>query len=426
MTADIPGSTPPEEKAPVAAGERIGSLDVLRGFAVLGILVMNVQAFSMPDPAYFNPTVWGDLTGVNLGVWLGSHLLADLKFMAIFSMLFGAGIALMAGRMEARGARPGRVHYRRMLGLLGFGILHAYGLWTGDILVWYAMTGMLIYPLHRLQPRTLIICALVLLLAGTALYGFFQWSLPYWPPEAREGTLAFWTPPPELVQHRLEVYRSGWLEQMSLRVPDGLMLHTFVYLIWAFWRIGGLMVLGMGLMKLGVFSAERSDRFYRVMLAVGLPLGLALTGWGAWQHFAHGFAAEYSMYGGTLFNYWGSLATALAWVALVMLVYRSRPTGRFARSLAPVGRMAFTCYILQTVICTTLFFGHGFGLYGQVPRWGQLLVVVAVWSLLVPFASAWLARFRYGPLEWLWRRLTYGAHPLARPARPQSVTAVEP
>jgi len=405
---DTAGARPAE---PTAAKERIGSLDVLRGFAVLGILVMNVQSFSMPDPAYFNPTAWGDLTGVNLAVWLGSHLLADLKFMAIFSMLFGAGIVLLTGRLEDRGVRPLGIHFRRMGWLLAFGIVHAYGLWTGDILVWYAMTGILVYPLRRLSPRTLIVCALVLLVVGTALYGFFQWSLPYWPPEARAGALSFWDPPPEIVEHRLEVYRGGWLEQMSLRVPDSAMLHTFVYLIWAVWRIGGLMLLGMGLMKLGVLSAERSDRFYVVMALVGLPIGLGLTAWGAVRHFAHGWAAEHSMYGGTLFNYWGSLATALAWVALVMLVCRRRPGSWFVRAMGPVGRMAFTCYILQTVVCTTLFFGHGFGLYGQVPRWGQLLIVLAVWAVLVPFASVWLSRFRYGPLEGLWRRLTYGRRP---------------
>lgn len=403
-----PAPTPATPTEPDGVGERIGSLDVLRGVAVLGILVMNIQSFAMPDPTYFNPTIHGDLTGVNLAVWLGSHLFADLKFMAIFSMLFGAGVVLLTERVARRGGRPARLHLKRMAGLLLFGIVHAYLLWTGDILVWYAMTGVLILPFRKLRPATLIACGLILLLLGTALYAFFQWSLPYWPPEAREGTLTYWEPPPELVEHRLEVYRSGWLEQMSLRVPDSIMLHTFVYLIWGVWRIGGLMLLGMVLMKLGVFSATRSSAFYRWLLVTALPIGLALTGWGAAQHFAHGWSAEYSMYGGTLFNYWGSLATALAWVAVVMLICQSRPGGWIVRRMVPVGRMAFTCYILQTVICTTIFFGHGFGLYGMVPRWAQLLIVLAVWVVLIWASSAWLARFRYGPLEWLWRRMTYG------------------
>ncbi len=404
-TSEARPATPTE---PVAASDRIHALDALRGFAVLGILVMNIQSFSMPDPAYFNPTAYGDFTGINRLVWLVSHLFADLKFMAIFSMLFGAGVVLLTSRLEARGARSGRIHYRRMLGLLLFGVVHAYGLWTGDILVWYAMTGMLIFPLRRLRPGVLLVIGIVLLLLGTALYGFFQWSLPHWPAEAQQGSLSYWEPPQELVEHRLEVYRSGWLEQMSLRVPDALVLHTFVYAIWAFWRIGGLMLLGMGLMKLGVFSAERSPRFYRNLLIVGLIPGMTLTSLGVWQYFRHDFSAEYSMFGGTLLNYWGSLGTALAWVAAVMLICRTWPAGGFVRRLAPVGRMAFTCYILQTVICTTLFFGHGFGLYGRVPRWGQLLIVCAIWAVLIPLANLWLARYRYGPLEWLWRRMTYG------------------
>jgi uncharacterized protein len=403
--------------APLPGSERSYALDALRGVAVLGILVVNIQTFSMPDPTWANPTVYGDLTGVNYVVWLLTHLLAELKFMAIFSMVFGAGIVLMSERLDARGGCPGRVHYRRMAALLGFGVLHAYGLWTGDILVWYAITGMLVYPLRRLRPATLLALGLLLLLAGTALYGFFQWSQPYWPPEARQGALSYWQPPPELVQHRLEVYRGGWREQMALRVPAALGLHTFVYAVWASWRIAGLMVLGMGLMKLGVFTAGRNSRFYLLLLTAGLPLGLGLTGWGAARLQAHSWSADYSMFGGSLFNYWGSLATSLAWVAAVMLICRARPRGWLVRHLAPVGRMAFTCYILQTLICTTLFFGHGLGLYGRVERWGQMLVVLAVWALLVPFASAWLRRFRFGPLEGLWRRLTYGRRAgAARPA----------
>ena len=127
---------------PVAPGERIRSLDVLRGFAVLGILIMNVQSFSMPGAAYLNPTAWGDLTGINLAVWLAGHVLADQKFLTLFSILFGAGVCLFAERAEARSGRSAAVHYRRMFWLLVFGLAHAYFLWVGDILVPYALCGL--------------------------------------------------------------------------------------------------------------------------------------------------------------------------------------------------------------------------------------------------------------------------------------------
>jgi uncharacterized protein len=133
----------------VSGGERITSLDVLRGFAVLGILVMNIQSFAMVDPTYFNPTTSGDLTGINLVVWWLSHLLVDSKFMAIFSMLFGAGIVLSCSRVERRGDRPARFHYRRTFGLLFFGVLHAYLLWSGDILFWYSLSAIIAYLFWR-------------------------------------------------------------------------------------------------------------------------------------------------------------------------------------------------------------------------------------------------------------------------------------
>ena len=133
---------------------RIAGLDVLRGFAVLGILVMNIQMFSMPEAAYLNPTAWGDLTGINLVTWFVSHLLTDTKFISIFSMLFGAGVCLFTDRTEARGGRAARLHYRRMFWLLVFGLIHAYLLWVGDILVPYALCGCLVFLLWKARPRT--------------------------------------------------------------------------------------------------------------------------------------------------------------------------------------------------------------------------------------------------------------------------------
>jgi uncharacterized protein len=394
---------------PVTGTERIASLDVLRGFAVLGILVMNIQSFAMVDPTYFNPTVSGDLTGINLAVWWLSHVLVDSKFMAIFSMLFGAGVVLACSRVEQRGGRPARFHYRRSFGLLGLGALHAYLLWSGDILVWYSMSAIIAYLFWRARPGWLLAWALALLLVGTGLYLFFQWTLPYWPPEAVQSNAAYWNPPPELIQQRLDAYRAGWLDQMSERVPTSVMLHTFVFLIWGLWRVLGMMLLGMALFKWGVLSAERSARFYTFFLMAGVLIGLPIVVFGAVQHFAHGWEMSYSMFGGSLYNYWGSLLVAMAYISAIMLLCRSGHLEWLQARLAPVGRTAFSCYILQTLICTSIFFGHGLGLYGSVERWQQALIILAVWLVLILLAKLWLARYRMGPLEWLWRSMTYGA-----------------
>jgi uncharacterized protein len=404
-------STPaevPVAPAPISQAERIGSLDLLRGIAVLGILIVNIQSFSMPDPAYLNPTVWGDFTGINKVVWAVSHVFAEFKFMSLFSLMFGAGIVLMCSRLEQRGLRPARTHYRRILFLFIFGLMHAYLLWVGDILVWYSLSGVLAYLFWRMRPGWLAFWALLFLGVGTALYALFQWSLPYWPEEARQGNAVWWSPPPEVIQHRLDTYRSGWLTQMSERIPTAAALHTFVYVIYALWRTLGMMLAGMALIKWGILSAERSRGFYVRTAIVALVVGLPITAWGAWQNYTHGWSMDYSQFGGHLFNYWGSVAVTLGYIALIMLWHHSCSLSGLKSTLANVGRMAFSCYILQTVICTTLFFGHGFALYGRVPRWGQMLIVLAVWAVVIAFANWWLARFRYGPLEWLWRSLTYG------------------
>ena len=397
----------PAASGPTPRAERIEGLDLLRGFAVLGILAMNIQSFAMVDPTYFNPTVSGDLTGVNFAVWLVSHVFADMKFITIFSMLFGAGIVLLCMRAERRGEPPARLLRRRTVWLLVFGLAHAYLLWTGDILVWYSFSATLAYLFWRLRPGWLVAWGILFLAVGTGLYLFFQWSLPYWPPEAVANNRMWWDPPPEVVAARLDAYRGGWLEQMKERVPGALALQTFVYLIFGLWRTLGPMLLGMAFLKWGIVSGQRSKRFYTTMAVAGFACGLPLVASGLFWNVSHRWAWASSMYAGSLFNYWGSLFIASAYIALVMLVWQAGWLKGAQRLLAPVGRMAFTSYIMQTIVCTTIFYGHGLGLYGSTPRWGQALVVAGVWGLIIVAANWWLARYRFGPLEWLWRSLTY-------------------
>ena len=285
-------TTPPDrpDAAPIAETTRIDSIDVLRGFALLGILVMNVQSFAMPQAAYFNPTAYGDLEGANLYVWLAGRMLADQKFMTIFSMLFGAGIVLMAGRAEARGGTAGRVHYRRMGWLLVIGLLHAHLLWYGDILFIYAVCGMVLYPLRRLSPGQLIALGTTLLAVGSALSVGVGMSLPYWPEEALSAfTADAWRPAPEALEAELAVYRGGWLGQLPSRSADALAFETFLLVTWGFWRAGGLMLIGMGLFHREVFGARRSPRFYAGLIAAAVVVGLPLQAYGLSLDFARGW-----------------------------------------------------------------------------------------------------------------------------------------
>ncbi len=390
---------------PIPESQRIVSIDVLRGVAVLGILVMNIQAFSMIGAAYMNPTAWGNLEGVNWWVWYLGHLFADQKFWTIFSMLFGAGIVVMTARYGATGRSAAGVHYRRMAWLLVFGLLHAHLLWYGDILYFYALCGMVAYPFRRLPPWALIGLGLV---AISIEYGVSLGCgallqagvIPV------EEMMDDWNPPPGAASLEIAAYRGGWLDQMPHRVATAAFFETFLFLFFIGWRTGGLVLIGMALYRIGVFSAARSRAFYWALVGLA-ALAVPVIMYGVRRNFEEGWDLKYSFFQGTHYNMWASLFVALGWVGLVMLVCKSEALRPLTRPVAGVGRMALSCYLMQTIICTTIFYGHGLGLFAHVERWQQLLIVLGVWAFLLVAAPLWLSRYRFGPFEWLWRSLTY-------------------
>jgi uncharacterized protein len=402
---------------PVIAAERIVALDVLRGFALLGILVMNIQTFAMIEAAYMNPTAFGDLSGLNGWVWKLSHLLADQKFMTIFSLLFGAGIVLMSERAEAATGRSAGLHYRRCFWLIVIGLLHAHLLWYGDILFTYGMCGLVAYLFRRLPPGWLITLGVLSLAVSSLIFLFFGWSMTFWPPEAIEQNMAGWAPPPEAVAREIDTYQGGWWTQMRHRVPTAVFFETFLLAIWGGWRAGGLMLIGMALYRLGVVTARRSTRFYAWMIALGLGVGLPVVALGMRGNIEHGWSIEYSWFLGWQYNYWGSLFVSAAYIGAIMLVCRRGVLRWLLDRLAAVGRTALSNYLLQTIICTTILYGHGLALFGRVPRTSQILIVVAVWVVQLSLAPLWLRHFRFGPFEWIWRSLSYlERQPLRRAA----------
>ena len=429
MTTSNTSDRPPAA-GPVAGSERFAGLDVLRGVAVLGILVMNVYAFAMPFPAYTNPFVMGGTDPLNLGTWIATHILFDQKFMTIFSLLFGAGIVLMAERAAARGAPFGGTFYRRQIWLLVLGALHAYLLWFGDILFYYALIGMLAFLFRKRAPRTLIVTACVLLCVppilnyassfymenlmndaaaiearadiGAELSAEDQATLDEW-----RASRAFFAPTDEDVQADLDAYRSDYATILEYRVPFVLMMHLQATPFFMLWRIGGLMLLGMALMKLGVFTAGRSTAFYRRLLIAGYALGLPLTVFSVWLQFANEFEPIFVMRVGMLPNYVGSVLVALGHVAAVMLVVRAGIWPAAAARFAAVGRTALSNYLMHSLVMTTIFYGYALGLYGDVPRIGQQVLVAALIGVQLLLAPWWLSRFRFGPFEWLWRSLSY-------------------
>lgn len=423
--------TEPAAAGPVVPGERLLALDALRGVGVLGILVMNIYAFAMPFAAYTNPFAWGGTEFHNLATWFATHILFDQKFMSIFSMLFGAGIVLMSERADARGASFAGIYYRRMFWLMVIGLVHAYLIWFGDILFFYAVTGMVVFLFRRRTPRTLIVIA-CLMLPVAVLFGYaggtymedLKARAETYAAEAQAGeTLddeaqavidewdaarAFLLPGPEEIQKDLDAYRGEYAGIVTHRAPFLISFQFEGLPFFILWRVGGLMLIGMALMKLGVLTAERSTRFYRRFMLVSYALGLPLTIFSALDLHAHEFDQLYVMRAGGLANYFGSVIVALGHVGLVMWLTKTGGLRRLMDRFAAVGRMALTNYLAHSVILTAVFYGYGFGLYASVPRFWQMGFVVAVIGLQLLWSPWWLARFRFGPAEWLWRSLTYG------------------
>jgi len=378
---------------------RIVALDALRGAGILGILAVHIQTFAMPLAARSNATAYGDLAGVAGAVWLGTYVLADGKFIAVFAMLFGAGIAMQATRYEEAGLPAALPHYRRMTALCLVGVLHAYLLWYGDMLVTFALCGALVF-LHRdLSPARLIVAGAVFLALAPLLTSVVAWTSPE--VTARAAALEL----PETIARELAAYRGGWFVQQGHRAPTAWEFQTSYLLLRGVWQTSGLMLLGMGLFRLRVLTGERPAGWYVALAAGGFGAGIPLMLAAVRRSFAHGWDPYDRMIVGVHLDYWGNLLVGLGWLGVVLLLHRR---GLVPPAVVAVGRTALSNYLFATLVCTTVFYGHGLGLFGSVERSGQLAVVGAVWAIQLVASSWWLGRFAAGPLEWGLRWATNG------------------
>jgi len=394
-----------QNQTPTQKKERIVSLDILRGFAVLGILIMNVQAFSMIFAAYQNPFAFGDLTGANLLVWKLSHVFADLKFMTIFSILFGAGIYLMSNKLESKGLNPKNLHIRRMLWLLLFGLLHGYFLWHGDILVNYACVAFFVFLLRNKSVKLLLSLGLVSILIPFLLNIMSGWSMSFWPEEQINTMAEQWLPTQETINTEMTAFTGSWWSGVTHRWSLVLMMQT-VFLLFYGWRIFGLMLLGIVLFKSGFLSAKKSYKMYLLSMLACFGIGFTLIIAGMNNCFNDGWSLEYSRFFGLQYNYIGSIFVSLGYISVIMLIVKSGVFSRWS-IFGSVGQMAFTNYLLQTIICTTIFYGYGFAKFGTYTRLNQIILVFLIWIFQLVFSVIWLKYFKYGPFEWLWRSLSY-------------------
>jgi uncharacterized protein len=438
-----------------AAADRLSSVDVLRGVAVLGILIVNIEYFGLPhaDKSAAG-TEWVGVyapaltTPAAVFAWTAVRALFEGKMRAIFCMLFGASAVLLTSRLERRGGPGGAadVYYRRTLWLLAFGVAHAYLLWEGDILYAYALAGLFLYPLRRLRARTLLLAGALLLAVAVpraALQARHRQELRARAAaadaaetsgrrltRAEEDARDDWReieatfrPDAETQQAVRDAYRAGYARLFVRRAELVAIVESSDFYGWAFFDALGTMLIGMGLMKAGVLAAARSRRFYLVMVALGYGAGLPVAAWSALQLRRHGFDPVGVAWLSAVYDP-ARLAVAGGHIGAVMLLARGGRAGWLQRPLADVGRAALSCYLGATVICTTIFNGYGLGRFGKLSHVRLYLLVLGIWCLQVALCRYWLRAFRFGPAEWLWRSLTYGRmQPLRRRSPPPPARA---
>lgn len=416
------------QPAPVSATERLETLDVLRGFALLGILAMNIRAMAAPFGAYMYPYALFDYTGPSRTAYVFTSVVFDLKMMGLFSMLFGAGVLLYAAKSTETGAPPRGLWYRRMFWLLLIGLAHAYLIWDGDILVPYALCGiLLLWWVRRLSARVLVAGAVVLLAIGvffTIGHGL-AWQGMSEAERAQE--LEMWMPTRAQAEAQLAAMRGSYVDIVAHRAPFVFMAQTMYFFFFFLWRCGGMMLLGMGLHKWGFLDGSRPDRTYMLAATICIPAGLALAGYGVIELERIRFAMPERTVR-DVWNYIGAVLASVGYAAVIILIVKRRLVAGARKALAAVGQMALTNYLLQSAIASVLFLGWGFGLVGRLDYAGQLVVVGAIWVLQLVLSPLWLRHYRFGPAEWFWRSLTYWKRqPMRRgmpgPARPAGVVA---
>lgn len=391
---------------PVALKDRVRSLDAMRGLAVLGILAVNVVAFAFPFGVYMDAELAPQAPGAvgTYWVWV-SDTFFHSKFITLFTMLFGASVFMVGG--ERKDPVRGPLIRRRLLWLIGIALIHGLLIWWGDVLLLYAVTGLLVMLCRSMSGRKLIWIGLgvTILLALLAALGAL--AMNFAPPEIQASIAeqkASMGGTPETIAASIANYRSGWSGMLHENFAAWVQLQvaSIFYIIPTL----GLMLLGMGLFKTGFMAGRAPTGLYLLLIVLGGGV-LAATGWYGWQE---AFAAE----GQAPMNGLVEALNAFAFVITlaymsVMILLATRGPKLIAAVFEPVGRMAFTNYLTQSLIMSTIFTQPwGPRLMGQVGWEALPLLVAGVWAAQLVWSPLWLSVFRMGPLEWVWRCLTYG------------------
>lgn len=416
----------------LSSDSRIASLDVARGIAVLGILLLNIVGMGLPF-AYEDPSVAGGATGWNLAVWRINALLFEGTMRGLFTILFGASALLFSFRALARDPHtsPAAAYYRRMLVLLLIGLINGYVLlWDGDILFLYGLLGLLLYPIRHLRPKQLLIGAAIVLLAQTS-FGIYQYqdyrALLAEATQAQaaadsgaqlterqqqalsdfEQELQYFKPSAAQIDSAVESMRTSYASAFGYMRERIWYAHTTGLLKFGLGDALMMMLLGMALFKLGVLSGRAETRTYVRMCIAGYAIGLSVNAYELILIEGNDFSV--SAFAQSFVTYdLGRVPLTVGHLGLILLFCRSHALPTLKLRLAAVGKLALTNYLTQSVVGLLLFTGAGFALYNQLERHQLYYCVLAIWATQLWLSPLWLQTHRHGPMEWLWRKMAYG------------------
>ena len=409
--------------------DRIESLDVLRGFALLGILLVNIVAFGLVSSAFLDPGIYlTPIGGIDYIVWAFIELSSEGAMRTLFSILFGAGVVLF---VTGSTAKSGWLHYRRNFWLLVFGLINAYiFLWPGDILVTYALSGFVLWFVRNWKARSLLILATFLILIGSLQNFAMKNTLEIARDAAEEMKISI--SKGEEFSEETAAWAQGWIDYEEDNqaerdnIPNEIKKRTssyssayeynlekanemiyFVLPFFLFLDALMMMVIGMALFKLGVLDGGRDIKFYIKMMCVGFVTGISINAYEVLLITNSNMdIIETNPYFRFTYHF-GRLFMGLGYLGLVILLIKIEKLESLRFRLACVGRMALTNYLMHSVIALFIFTGAGLGLLGKF-SWSQLyLFVLLIWVIQLYISPLWLKYFYFGPVEWLWRLLTY-------------------
>lgn len=377
---------------------------------------MNIMHFSMPKISYFSPFIY-ETTFLNHIIYSFSHVFVDQKFMAIFSILFGASTILYLNSLKRKGfKRPFWFYFLRNTWLWVIGFFHYAFIWEGDVLMLYASCSLLLYFLRNYNSRLLLILGFLIYFIPSFSNMYFISNVKNQYSERELSKISQkWYPDNESIQKELDLFRGNYDDQVNYRLEDRSLkksdpiieLKEGIFLLDVFCRALGMMIVGIALFNFGVLSNLLSRKFYLKIIYYGFGIGIPISLIGLFLTYQN---QEDYMYLEFLSRIPNNLATpfiSFGYIGIIKYLFDNKNLKNLFNRLGNIGKMALSCYLIESIIATFIFYGFGFGFFGYLSRFSQILITFLIWSIILLFSSIWLKKFQYGPVEWIWRCLTH-------------------